>query len=263
MTTPDEHFRGGQTAPLKSVERSFTIVEALQDLDGGRVYEISEYTGLSNSTVYKHLNTLLKNDFVVKDGEKYKLGLRFLNIGGYVRSELVASERIWEKIQELSDQTGEMAHFTAEEHGRPTILYVFRGDSGVHTRATVGQRLYMHQVAAGKAILSKMSDKEIKSIVDYHGLPQATENTITDIEDLFEELEEIREIGVAFNREESAKGINAVAVPVVLEDDVVIGAVSIAGPSHRLTGSRLTEELPVELNETVNELELNIRYSPV
>lgn len=250
----------GRTGPLKSVETAITIVEALQELNGGRIYEIAEHTDLPNSTVYKYLNTLRKHDFVVKDGQQYRLGLRFLTFGGYTRSMVVPSDRIWETTKKLANWTNEMAHFTTQEHGRPVMLYAFRGENGVQTRANIGQRLYMHQIAAGKAMLSTMSDEEIRAIVDRHGLPKATENTITDEEVLFEEIEEIRETGVAFNREESAKGVHTAGVPVVLQGDTAIGAFTVAGPAHRLKGDRLTEELPDKLNEAVNELQLNLRY---
>ena len=106
-------------------------------------------------------------------------------------------------------------------------------------------------------MLSTMSDEEIQSIVDRHGLPKATENTITDEEELFEE---IRDTGVAFNREESVKDVHTVSVPLVLEGNTAIGAFTIAGPAHRLKGDRLTEQLPDKLNEAVNELKLNLRY---
>jgi DNA-binding IclR family transcriptional regulator len=262
MANTNNGVPSGDTETVKSIQKMFAIVEALKELDGGRVYEVADYTDFSDSTVYKHLNTLLTEGFVVKDGKTYQLSLQFLTLGGYTRTRLTGSERIWEKVQELSDRTGEMTHFTTEEHGRPVILYVFRGDSGVHTRATVGQRLYMHQVASGKAILSIMSDEEIETIIDRHGLPQATDQTITDRDRLFEEIEVIQEQGVAFNREESAEGVTAAAVPVVIDDGRVLGAVTVSGPSYRLKGDRLTEELTNELHETVNELELNLRYSP-
>lgn len=144
-STPD-----GRTGALKSVETAITIVEALRELDGGRIYEISEYTDLPNSTVYKYLNTLRKHDFVIKNGQQYQLGLRFLTFGGYVRDAVVPSDHIWETTKKLTHWTDEMAHFTTEEHGRPVMLYAFRGESGVQTRANVSQRMYMPRSRPGR-----------------------------------------------------------------------------------------------------------------
>lgn len=250
----------GRTEAVKSVETAITVAEALRELDGGRVYEIAEHTDFSNSTVYKYLNTLRKHDFVVKDDEQYKLGLRFLTFGGYARNMVASSDQIWDTVKTIANRTGEMTHFTTEEHGRPVMLYAFRGDSGIQTRANIGQRLYIHQVASGKAILSTMSDDKIRSIIDRHELPKATENTITTPEALFEELGRIRDTGVAFNREESAEGVHAVSVSLTPDEETTIGAFTIAGPAYRLKEKRLTKELPDELNEAVNELELNLRY---
>ncbi|GAB6862923.1 IclR family transcriptional regulator [Haloplanus litoreus] len=255
-----DHIPAGRTETLKSVETAITVIEGLRDLDGGRVCEVADHTDLPSSTAYKYLNTLRKHDLVVKESGQYRLGLRFLTFGGYVRNAAVPTDRIWEMLKTIANRTGEMTHFTTEEHGRPVMLYAFRGETGVQTRTNVGQRLYMHQVASGKAILSTMADEEIRAIVDRHGLPKATKNTTTDPEALFTEIERIRETGVAFNREESAKGVHAVGVPLAPDEGTAIGAFTIAGPASRLTGDRLTEELPAALDEAVNELELCLRY---
>lgn len=44
-------------------------------------------------------------------------------------------------------------------------------------------------------------------------------------------------------------------------DGEVLGGFSVAGPTHRIEGNRLEEELPDMLLSLANELELNITYS--
>lgn len=253
----------GDSGPrVKAVDTTFDIVETLKEREGCKVTEIVEETGLSKGAVYKHLSTLVEHDFVVKDGSEYSLGFRFLDYGGWRRSHFVGSELIKPRIQELAAETNEVALFATLENARVITLFRENGNQGVFTRTRLGRRLHPNQTAGGKAILSRLSDDDVRSVIDAVGLPEATENTITDEAELRDELEEIRNRGYAFNREESTSGLVAVAVPLV-PDDTVVGACSVAGPRHRMDDDRLENEVSDLLLSVVNELELNITHSQV
>jgi DNA-binding IclR family transcriptional regulator len=261
MTEGDEADGDYESGPrVKAVDTTFAIVKSLRTLDGGKVTEIVEETGLSKGAVYKHLSTLQEHDFVVKDGSEYALGFRFLDYGGWLRSNYTGSGIIKPQIQELAEETNEVAMFAIQENARIVTLFRENGNQGVFTRTRLGRRMYPSQTAGGKAILSQLPDEEVRSILDTTGLPKETENTITDEAKLFEELETVRERGYAFNREESTKGLVAVAVPLV-PGDTVLGACSVAGPRHRMGDERLNEEIVDMLLSVVNELELNITHS--
>ena len=245
---------------VQSVGTTLELVEALQERGEARVTTLADDLDCSKSTVHKHLSTLRSQDFVVKNGEVYRLGLRFLDVGGHVRSNVRGANRIKQKVRELSRETGELVQFITEERGRSVVLYREVGTNGVNTRTRVGKRLYLHQIAAGKAILANLAESRVDDIVARHGLPRATETTITDREALDEELAAVRERGVSYSLGESTRGLNAVAVPMFAPDDVVLGACVVSGPSHRLQGERLEEDLPNVLLSVVNELELNLAY---
>lgn len=248
-------------AGVKAVETSFTIVETLKQMGSGKVTDIADETGLSKGAVYKHLTTLMEHGFVVKDGSEYELGFRFLDYGGWLRSRYIGSEMIKPQIQELAEETNEVALFAIREKGRVVTLFRENGTRGVFTRTRLGRRLYPHQTAGGKAILSQLPESTVRNFVDTVGLPRATEKTITDEAELLEELEQIREHGYALNREESTDGLVAVAVPVVPREDAVIGACSVAGPRHRMDDEYLKEDITEMILSVVNELELNIAHS--
>lgn len=72
-------------------------------------------------------------------------------------------------------------------------------------------------------------------------LPRLTERTITSRTELADELERVRAEGVAIVDSELEPGLVAVAAPIRSADDTVVAAVSVSGPSVRLT----TGEIPV------------------
>lgn len=247
---------------VQAVENSFEIVEALMRLDGsGGITEVADSVGMSKSSVHKHLATLRKQNYVVKDGDEYRLGLRFLNVGSFVRENFPAASYIKQKIREVALETNEVAFFTIEENGRPTILFREVGREGVPTRSRVGMSLYLHQIAAGKAILSEFSDDRIEAVVEQHGLPAPTPQTITDFDDLMADIEQIRKRGYALSVEEATQGLQAVGVPVTLPSGEVVGGCAVAGPVHRIAGERSHEEIPKLLQSVSNELELRIAHS--
>lgn len=245
---------------IKSVETSFRIVEHLMELDEATLTDLDAVLPHSKSTIYRHLATLVENEFVVKTGDTYRLGLRYLDIGGKLRNDINGARDIKPKIRELADKTEEVAQFHIEEHGYSVNIFREAGRHGVFTKVRVGKRQYMHQGSAGKAMLAHFPEEKVDRIVSRHGLRQATEHTIDDRETLFEELAEVRERGFAFNIQETAKGLRTVGVPLMTPDDEVLGACVVAGPSHRMKGDRFREEIPDLIQSVVNELELNLAH---
>ncbi|WP_197409784.1 IclR family transcriptional regulator, partial [Haloferax profundi] len=114
--------------------------------------------------------------------------------------------------------------------------------------------------ASGKAILAFLPEERVLEIIDERGLEPRTENTITEREELFEELSQIRDQGYANAIEESVKGMRAVAAPIMLEDSVA-GSISLAGPANRFVGERFEDEVPKLIKGVANEIELKLTYS--
>lgn len=253
--------RSGGAAPIKSIATACRIIETLQAFDGGRLTDIAEHSDVSKSTAHKHLNTLAANDYVVKEDGEYRLGFRFLDLGGHVLSRFPGTNIIKPKLQELAEETNEVVQCMTEENGRTVVLYRESGGNGVPSRTRMGSRMYTHQTASGKAILSQLPRARVEAIVDRYGLPAATASTITDRETLFEELEAIRERGVAYNYGESTKGLYAISAPMLDSDDTVIGACTVSGPSHRMRREVMREEIKPVLLSIVNEIELNIAHA--
>ncbi|THE66124.1 IclR family transcriptional regulator [Salinadaptatus halalkaliphilus] len=257
MTPPDDT----KPSPLiQATANSLTIIGALVEIGGsGGVTEISQATDISTSSVHKHLRTLQEYDFVEKDGQTYSLGLQFLDIGGFVRSKYPGSREIKLHMQELAQRTDKNAFFTVEENGRAVVLYREVGRNGVPMRSRVGTRFYMNQAAGGLAILAEYSTDRIDEIIDRHGLPPATPETITDRDQLLTELERTRERGYAMTVGETTEGVQSIAVPVTQPENKIIGACAVSGPIHRMGDP--DEDLLQLLRSMTNELELSITYS--
>ncbi|WP_222914092.1 IclR family transcriptional regulator [Natrinema sp. SYSU A 869] len=252
---------GSGTRTIKSVETSITILESLMEFESPKVSELADATDNSRANVYKHLQTLQKHGFVMREENKYRLSLRYLDFGGFVRDQIDGTRIIKPRMVEAAEKTGEIVQYMVREGGHTVIIYRESGHQGVLTRARIGYRYPIHQVASGKTMLASMPKSEVEEIIDQYGLFAATENTITSKESLYEELEEIRSKGYAINNQESTKGLYSIAVPVSTPDQDVIGACAVSGPVHRLRKQKKTKEVIETMRSLVNEIELNLTHS--
>jgi DNA-binding IclR family transcriptional regulator len=246
--------------PIKATQRTFEIVHALLEEDGARVTTLADELGMHKSSVHNYLRTLQELDYVIQDGDEYRVGLRFLTVGSFARSRYPVYDVAKQQVRKLADETGELANLLVEEHGRGVYMYRIRGENAVRVDSFTGSRVYLHNTALGKAILAFLPEKRVEEIIGQHGLKSTTENTVSTKEELFDELETIHETGVAFDREERLKGLNCVAMPILNNSDEVAGAISVSGPVSRVQGARLEEELPKKLEEAANIAGLNITY---
>lgn len=248
----------GERKTVKAVRTSFRIIRALQELDGAGVTELANYVGVSKGAAYNHLATLEDEEYVVKGADDtYYVGLRYLDIAHHVKNRFPISKLVEKEVDKLAEQSGEMALFTVEEHGQGVCLYVAYGEQAVQTPLYVGHRSNLHNTAIGKAILAFKPPEEVEEILEARGLPKVTENTITQKEWLLEELEQIRRRGIAFNREETIHGLVGVGSPIKSQNGSVSGALSIIGPTSRMSGDRLEQELPDMITRSVNIIEIN------
>jgi|AntRauMinimDraft_3_1070383.scaffolds.fasta_scaffold00627_3 DNA-binding IclR family transcriptional regulator len=246
--------------PVKGTKKTFRIVEALKELNGAGVTELANHLDLPVGSVHNYLSTLREDDYVVKERETYHVGLRFLNLGTFARHRRDIYEVAKPEVAELAETTGELANLMVEERGLGIYIYREAGQQAVKVDARTGHRVHLHNTALGKAILAFTPREITDEILDYRGMPKTTEKTITDRDELYDELEAIQEKGVAFDREERLEGAQCVAAPITDENDRAIGAISVSGPTSRMTDERFEEEIPDQIRDTVNVLNLNLTY---
>ncbi|WP_082220739.1 IclR family transcriptional regulator [Haloferax gibbonsii] len=246
--------------PVKGVQKMIEVVEALKQNNGARVSNLAEEVDLPKSSIHNYLSTLREAGFVVKRDQKYHVGLRFLDFGSFARSRYDLFEIAKPEVEKIAAQTGELSNLMVEEQGIGVYLHRAAGNQAVNVDARMGHRVKMHNTALGKAILAYKSKEEVNQILDSHGMNQTTANTIVDKEQLFEQLREVRENKIAYDMEERLPGLRCVAAPITSEENTVIGAISVSGPTSRFSEERLNEEIPEVLRNATNIIELNVTY---
>lgn len=247
--------------PVKSIETSLKIIQELRATDKSGVSTLASSLGMTKGTVHNHLATLEQDGYVVKQDDKYKLGMRFFEIGQQVVQQKQIHQLARPELKKITRETGEIANLMIEEQGRGIYIDIIHGKNAVNIDTSVGDTHYLHTCALGKAILSRLPSDRVDRILDRNELPKETSNTVTDRKELNEELETISREGVAYDGEERAEGIRCVATPVQTNSGRVLGAISVTGPARRMKSERVRNEIAEQLKDAANVIEINASYS--
>ena len=252
---------GSDSGTVGATETSFAVLSYLKEQAGANVTEIATALGLSKSTVYNHLRTLNRLGYVVQEHNTYHLGLKFLDLGNAARDRQELYEVAKAEIDDLVSSIGEHGYVMVEEMGRGVYIYQSKTARGIQTDSHIGTTVDLHATAVGKAYLAHLPEDRRSQLLDELDLAPRTGSTYTDRDRLEAELRAVRRQGIAFNNEERFVGLRAVGAPVLGPDDDVLAAISVSGPTTRLTGDRYRSEVPKKVRETARIIGIRATYS--
>lgn len=250
-----------QGVRVGATETTFKIVEALKELDQAGVSEIARHLDKPKTTVFDHLETLQELEYLVSTDEGYRIGARFLDLGGFARKQKKIYQVGKPEVDALADATGEHANLMIEEHGSGIFLYKSEGKEAVQLDTYSGHHVHLQTTALGKSILAYMDRDRVDKMLDRRGLPEITEHTTTERDKLYDELDTIRDQGYATDKEERIKGMWCIAAPVTNSVNKPLGAVSVSGPKSRMQGEQFREDIPKKVQGTANVIGVNLIHT--
>ncbi|MGW6864077.1 IclR family transcriptional regulator [Streptomyces sp. NPDC054904] len=227
---------GVPAAPVKSAVRTVLLLEHFAARPGlHSLADIQNDLSLPKSSLYMLLRTLVSLGWVETDatGTRYGIGVRALLVGSsYIDGdEVVAAAR--PTLDRLSDDTTETIHLARMDGTSVVYLATRQSQHYLRPFTRVGRRLPVHSTALGKALLATHTDEEVRRLLPRR-LEAVTQHTITDREQLVEELALVREQGYAVDREENTLGLRCFGVAVPYRTPAR-DAVSCSVPVARLT----------------------------
>jgi IclR family acetate operon transcriptional repressor len=249
---------GASEAAVRSVIRALDLLDLLgQSQAGLGLTQISEQTGLNSSTVHRLLSTLAMRGYVRQDAgsKRYLLGPQSLHLSQTALSHFDIRNEALGPLRKLAMEARELANLALLADREAIYIAQAPADRGVQMFTSLGARVPLHCSGVGKAMLAFMPEAEAERLLQAASLPAFTVNTITNALRLQQELGLIRQAGYALDNEERELGVRCVAAPVFAADGRVTAAVSISGPSGRVTPERQDElsELVVAASREISE----------
>ena len=227
---------------VEAVSRAIAVLDALADADGAMgTNEIARRTGISPSTVSRLASTLTAAKLLEHDGEtgRYRLGVRLVQLGNAVASDLDVRERARPALERLAAATGETATLSLPAELEAVTVDFARSTASVQSVAQIGRPSVAHATATGKVMLAFGS-----TALPADPLHAYTTRTIVDRDALARVVGRVRTDGWAQAVGEREDDLNALAAPVLGPREELVAIVGLQGPASRLDRTALRAAVP-------------------
>lgn len=233
-----------------------TVGKALSVLDAvaarGRpvkFIDLLDDSPFPKATLYRFLRTLVSQNmlhFDETDGT-YSPGLRLVKLAHAAWKTTSLAPLARTHVMQLAQQVGEAVHLAQFESGQVLFVDKRKANDRFETLAQVGNVAPAYCTGVGKAMLAFIAPKRLQLALSQQAFYPYTSATHQTIESLEAELEQVRQHGIAFDREEHEQGIISIAAPIMTNEGRVIGAISIATTTARKSLKDLEEFKPILL----------------
>ncbi|MDR3435599.1 IclR family transcriptional regulator [Telmatospirillum sp.] len=246
---------------IQSVGRAFSILEQFSgDERALGVTTIANRVGLHKSTCFGLLHTLQRLGYIQQDPETghYSLGLKAFELGQAYISGQDLRDLTRPFLLQIVEKTMETVHLVVVEGRRAIYIDKVEAPHAMIISSRIGQEALLHCTGVGKVLLAFMSEEDRKAVAS-EGLKRYTENTITEEGELADHLRRIRQNGYGIDDQERELGLRCVAAPIFNARKQVIAAISVSGPSSRITREKLGE-LSKMIKQATDEISRKLGY---
>jgi DNA-binding IclR family transcriptional regulator len=222
---------------LQTADRVLRILGAFgsnaREMSIGR---IAGALGVHKSTASRLAATLVRRGFLLREKRILRLGPEVNRLGLLALVDGDLSSLAGDAMQQLCSATGETVHLAVRDGSEALNIAQVDGPAIVAIGNWIGRKTKLHCAANGKVLLAFGETGLIEE-----PLPAYTPRTVTSVEALQAELRRIRQLGWAANAGELEEGLNAVAVPVFDAAGNCRAALSVSGPSYRVSPDRFAQ----------------------
>jgi len=223
---------------VTSLEKALALLDALAARGSAGVAELSRGTGMPPPTVHRLLTVLAAARYVRQEtgSRNYRLSIKLLELGARVRAELDLADAARPVMQVLAGETGEAVNLVVFDNGEAVYVEQECATSSMLRLFTrVGARVPLACSGVGKAYLASLDPAQALALFEAAPRTARTPRTILTPDVFREELERARRQGYAVDDEEMETGVRCVAALIRRTGGLAAGALSVSGPSARLT----------------------------
>ncbi len=253
-----------ETRYSQSLERGLAILGCFSaDEPWLGIADIAGKLGMSRSTTHRYVITLVRLGYLeqIVTGRKYRLGLRVTDLGLSALDMLIVRTRGRPHLEALRKRVSYTVNAAVLQDDCVFIVDRLCGFKGyvelLPLKIGLASKLPAHCTSLGKLLLAYLGVDERKEIVRSLTLRRAGPNTITKRRELLNELDRISETGFALNDQELAAGIQSIAMPVRLGQDV-IAAIDVTTSISVVKRDELMGAVLASLTETTQALSMEL-----
>ena len=206
--------------------------------------QIAKHTGMPLPTVYRLVQVLDEHGWLMKEGQRFRLGIALLRMGAMVANGIDVRSQALPHLRWLKEQTNENSELYIRNNESRIAIEVVRSPHNLGTFVDIGAPLPLHVGAGGKVLLAWLPDEEQNAVIAA-SVARYSNYPLSDMHALKETLAHIREVGWALSEGERAADVGAIAAPIFNASKEIVGAMVLAAPLIRLGASERDAYVPL------------------
>ncbi len=232
---------------VSTVDKALRIVLLLENRDQMGITAMAKSLRIAPSTVHRLVASLAAHDFIAQDPEsrKYRLGMAVFRIGSSVAARFGVRSAALRTMEVLAEESAETVNLGVLVRRQLYYVEKIQTNDPIRVDLQVGHAVPAHCTAMGKVILAYLPTHTREALFRTAALERRTPRSIGDRATLNRELEKIRQRGYARDDSELIEGISCIAAPILSAAGIAIAAISVAGPSSRMSSSRVKRLIPL------------------
>ena len=236
---------------VRTLERGLEILQIFETASSDfSLTEISQKADLSPSTASRLLASLEKFQFIRRDSDtrRYSLGSALLRLSDFASRQTDLRSIALPYLRELQQKYNESTSIYVAQNGRRVCAERVESTHRLRRIIMIGESLPLTRGAGGRILLAWMDPAERRLIL-------AQDTTTTE-----ENLADVRNAGYAFSLAEREVGVFAVAAPIFDFHGKLVAALSMSGPTSRLT-PELKEKYIESIQQSAKSISKELGYT--
>lgn len=221
-----------------------------------------ETTGMAKPTLHRMLQQLESAGLLIREnnGRHYGVGARMRRMAESLLLNDTHHGARHSVLRSLVEELGESCNLTTLSGNE--IVYLDRVETLEPLRFTLhaGSRVPAHCSASGKMIMSQLAPAQRRRLLEAAPLKKYTPNTVTDVDQIEEELKQVRRDGYAIDDQEFLPGLVCAAVLVPSSSGISNLGIAVQAPVMRLTPDKALRVLPAlrRAADAIGEVEAEV-----
>jgi DNA-binding IclR family transcriptional regulator len=193
--------------------------------------------------VQRLVTNLVAHGFLDRTGDRFRIGVKMAYWAAAAARELDVLEVVNPVLRDLRDVTEETACFFRPEGEHRVCIAVAETRHALRREISVGRIAPVTVGASGRVLLAWNPELADRALA--HELPQLTDSTVTNRDELRKLIKQTFADGYAITVGERVDSASGLAAPVFDAGAELVGAVSVQGPTLRMPYEKCVEWVDV------------------
>jgi len=240
---------------VRSFERGLSVIRAFGASHAEMTLaEVARETGLNRATARRLLLTLENLNYVQRRDGRFRLTPRVLELGYAYLSSFALPQLALPFLETLSEELHEASSMGVLDDA--DVVYVARVPAKRVMTVSIGlgSRFPAYRTSLGRAVMASLPTDQIRRIWEASNHDSPTIKTVTSVEDLLRQLQQVRRQGFAMVDQELEIGVRSIAAPLLDSSGRAVAAVNVSTHVSRTSKHQLHERFVPALLRTAEAI---------